>query len=143
MIALMARAFRPGMLLLATALALSACTGGGSTAPTTTPTACMPGAALYPLFQDPMTQPPAGATGVSTTIGSITVPQMDHVLGATLQISPPTGGPVNGGAFVASGASSLTATVPQLQPNTVYHATATGVPCGPYFDFGQFTTGAT
>jgi hypothetical protein len=138
------------MLLLATAIALSACTGAGSTtsapAPAPTPTAtptCQPGAALYPLFQDPMTQPPAGATGVSTTIGSITVPQMDHVLGATLQLNAPTGGPLNGGTFVASSASSLTASVPQLQPNTLYHATATGVPCGPYFDFGQFTTGAT
>jgi hypothetical protein len=81
----------------------------------------MPGAALYPLIHDPMTL---------------------FVLGARLQLSMSTGGPLDGGTFAANG-SSLTATVPTLQPNTTYHATATGVPCGPYFDFGQFTTGAT
>ena len=90
-----------------------------------------------------MTQPPAGSAGVATTIGSVTVPVMDHLLGATLQIAPPAGSSLNGGMFVASGASSLTATVPQLQPNTVYRLSAIGVPCGPAFDFGQFTTGAT
>jgi hypothetical protein len=88
-----------------------------------------------------MTQPAAGAVGVSTTIGSITVPQMDHVAGATLQLLQPQGGPLFGGVFVANG-SSLTATIPALQPNTTYRGYAVGVPCGPDFDFGQFTTAA-
>jgi hypothetical protein len=143
MIATMARDFRPGLILLATSIALSACSGGGSSTPAPAPSTCPLGAALYPTFQDPMTQPPAGAVGVSTTIGSITVPRLDAVLGATLQINTGTNGAVNGGVFVASGASSLTATVPKLQPNTLYIMSTVGVPCGPYFIFGQFTTGAT
>ncbi|MEA2785982.1 MAG: hypothetical protein QOF71_2086 [Candidatus Eremiobacteraeota bacterium] len=135
--------FRPGMLLLAISIALASCAGGGSTLSATSPQpTCMPGVALYALIRDPMTQPAAGAVGVATTVGSITVPQADSVLGARLQLSISTGGSLDGSTFAANG-SSLTATVPTLQPNTAYHATATGVPCGPYFDFGQFTTGAT
>ncbi len=130
------------MLLLAALIASAGCGGGGTiAAPAPLPSpACPPGVATYALFSDPMTQPPAGAVGVSTTIGSITVPQMDHVAGATLQLLPPQGGPLFGGVFTANGAS-LTATIPTLQPNTVYHTFAVGVPCGPDFDFGQFTTG--
>jgi len=107
------------------------------------PQLCLPSAGSYPTFADPMTQPPAGATGVSTTIGSITVPLMDNVLGATLQIGPANGGLLTAGDFTMSGPVNLTATIPKLQPNTVYHALAVGVPCGPTYDFGQFTTGAT
>jgi hypothetical protein len=129
----------PCVLLLATSIALSGCIGGGES----TPQLCLPGAGAYPIFPDPMTQPPAGATGVSTTIGSITVPPMDNVLGATLQIGPANGGLLQAGEFVMSGPVSLTATIPKLQPNTVYRTLAVGVPCGPDFDFGQFTTGAT
>lgn len=109
---------------------------------TTAPATCPPGAGIYPLFHDPMTQPPAGSTGVATTIGAITVPAMDHVAGAPLQLFQKTGGPLYGGTFVADG-SGLTAPIPMLQPNTTYQAYAVGFPCGPDFDFGQFTTGAT
>ena len=127
------------MLVLAASLALSGCIGGGES----TPQLCLPGAGSYPVFPDPMTQPAAGATNVPTTIGSITVPQMDNVLGATLQIGPANGNLLMAGEFVMSGPVSLTATIPKLQPNTVYHTLAVGVQCGPDFDFGQFTTGAT
>lgn len=124
-------------------VALAGCGGGGGTvAAQSSGSTCPPGVATYAIFSDPMTQPPAGSVGVSPTIGSITVPQMDHVAGATLQLLPPQGGPIMAGVFVANG-SSLTATIPALQPNTVYHTFAVGVPCGPDFDFGQFTTGAT
>ncbi len=144
MIAAMVYTVRPSALLLTALIALAGCAGGGGTA-ASTPTSppCPPGVATYALFTDPMTQPPAGAVGVSTTIGSITVPQMDHVPGATLQLFQPTGGPLEGGVFGASGTSSLSATIPKLQPNTTYRAFAVGVPCGPDFDFGQFTTGTT
>ena len=135
--------FRAGTLFLATMVALAGCGGGGGTVATqSSGSTCPAGVATYALFSDPMTQPPAGSVGVSPTIGSITVPQMDHVAGATLQLLPPQGGPIMAGVFVANG-SSLTATIPTLQPNTVYHTSAVGVPCGPAFDFGQFTTGAT
>jgi hypothetical protein len=127
------------MVLLATSIALSSCIGGGDTSPQF----CLQSAGSYPTFPDPMTQPPAGAAGVSTTIGSITVPAMENMLGATLQIGPTNGGLLMAGQFVAAGPVNLTATIPKLQPNTVYHALAVGVPCGPTFDFGQFTTGAT
>ena len=130
--------------MLATLLAFAGCAGGGgtiATPPAPTPT-CPPGVATYALISDPMTQPSAGAVGVATTIGAITVPQMDHVAGATLQLLPPQGGSITAGVFAQNG-SSLTASIPTLQPNTVYHTFAVGVPCGPDFDFGQFTTGAT
>lgn len=127
------------MLVLAASIALCGCIGGGES----TPQLCLPGAGSYPVLPDPMTQPAAGATNVPTTIGSITVPQMDNVLGATLQIGPTNGNLQPAGEFVMSGPVSLTATIPKLQPNTVYHTLAVGVPCGPDFDFGQFTTGAT
>ena len=137
--------FRAGTLFLATLIALAGCGVGSVTVagpePSPSPT-CMPGAAAYAHFSDPMTQPPAGSVGVSPTVGSITVPQMDHVAGATLEILPPQGRALIAGVFVANG-SSLTATIPTLQPNTVYHTFAIGVPCGPALDFGQFTTGAT
>jgi hypothetical protein len=143
MMARMLHPVRPGTLLLAALIASAGCGGGGYTAPSSTPPpSCPGGVATYAIFLDPMTQPPAGAVRVSTTVGSITVPLMDHVPGASLQLSGPTGGPLSGGVFVAN-ASGLTATVPTLQPNTTYRAHAIGVPCGPDFDFGQFTTGAT
>ncbi len=150
----MARPIRPGIVLLAALIALAGCGGGGGTTASTQSTvpsvgigtqpgpSCPPGVATYALFTDPMTQPSAGAVGVATTIGAITVPQMDHVAGATLQLLQPQGGPIFGGTFVVNG-SSLTATIPTLQPNTTYHGFAVGVPCGPDFDFGQFTTGPT
>ena len=90
-----------------------------------------------------MTNPPAGSTGVATTIGAVTVPPMDHVAGATLQLMQATGGPIFAGTFGVNGAGGLTASIPKLQPNTTYHGVAVGVPCGPDFDFGQFTTGPT
>jgi hypothetical protein len=68
---------------------------------------------------------------------------MDHIVGATVQLVQSTGGSIFGGTFAPNGAGGLTATIPKLQPNTTYRATAVGVPCGPDFDFGQFTTGAT
>ncbi len=130
-------------LLLIAILALTGCGGGGSTAPQAPPVTCQGGAATYPLIFDPMTYPVAGSTGVATTIGVITVPPMEHLVGATLELAPPTGGPIVGGTFGVNGAGGLTATIPKLQPNTTYIGGAVGVPCGPDFTFGQFTTGAT
>jgi hypothetical protein len=142
------RAGRAGSVLLTAALAFVACAGSGSTTPSpvTTPApTCPPGVATFAIFRDPMTQPPAGEVGVPTTIGSITVPVRDGILGATIQLVPgnPPTGLFYGGTFVATGASSLTAPIPKLLPNTTYNAFTAGVPCGPDYDLGQFTTGAT
>lgn len=141
----------PGSFLLTVLIVLTGCGEGGGTVVTSmmvppSPSMCPLAAAPTVLVTVPMTQPPAGSTGVSTTVGSITVPlgpQPDHLIGVTVNLFPAVGAEVIGGVFAASGSSSLTATVPKLQPNTTYTTFANGEPCGPFFTFGQFTTGAT
>jgi hypothetical protein len=131
-------------MLLALALGIAGCTRGS-----TTPTGpCSGGGvpAFIATFPDPMTQPPAGSTGVATTIGSIMVPPgplPDRLIGATLELTPTIGPRITGGVFTGTISTPLTATVPTLQPNTTYRASALGLPCNPFFDFGQFTTGST
>ena len=90
-----------------------------------------------------MTVPASGATGVPTTIGSITVPALPEVAGSTLSLIAGNV-TITGGTFVAS-AGSATASVPRLAPNTTYYAqTFAPPPCSTNASlfYGSFTTGS-
>jgi hypothetical protein len=93
-----------------------------------------------------MSAPANGATGVSTTVGSITlVPSAPPGIGTLLQQFPPatlTAGSVSlqSGALVASG-SAYTATLPTLAHATTYTVYAPQmVSCAPLVVAGAFTT---
>ncbi len=138
--------------LVGIALALmvaTACAGAGQTVPGDPPHTCPP--FLGGIVDDPAVQPPNGATGVSPTIGSITVPSIPALLGATVLLNPPVGsGPSSGGVFVAAGPSMLSATLPTLAAHTTYFPQAlvlvsagTGpLGCDVYrsYTLGSFTT---
>ena len=125
---------------LAAILALAGCGGAAQSA-------CTTAANLVPAVVDPMTSPADGATNVPTTIGSITAPDIGHLIGLTVTLTPSSGNAVTGGQFAKSGLTNVSATIPNLAPNTRYLVTAapyvTGVPCsGPTtVQFGSFATG--
>jgi hypothetical protein len=130
-------------------LMAAACSGGGQTVSVSSLHSCPP--FLGGIVDDPAIQPPNGAVGVSPAIGSITVPTTPGLAGATVLLN--AGGNtlgVAGGAFGASGASTLTATIPALAAHTTYFAQAivlvsagTGpLGCDVYrsYNLGSFTT---
>jgi hypothetical protein len=126
----------------------TACSGGGQA--TLVPLhSCPP--FLGGMVDDPAVQPPNGAVGVSPTVGSITVPTTPGLAGATVLLTAGGNTPsVAGGAFSASGTSTLTATIPALAGHTTYFAGAlvlvsagTGpLGCDVYrsYTLGSFTT---
>jgi len=126
--------------LAVTLLTLSGCAGAQSAACVAPPVSI--------AVPDPMTNPAAGAANVSTTIGSITAPNVPHLAGLSVILTPSSGSALTGGTFVTSGVLNVTATVPALATNTTYHVTSSpfssGVPCAgsSFVDLGSFTTGS-
>ena len=138
--------------LIACALAtvVAACGGQGATGPGEI--ACP---ALIAVFTATLVQPPDGAVGVSTTIGSIvatTTPFNTQGLGGnnvTLLVNGSAA--IEGGVFTpipsSSSSPSYSATIPTLAPHTTYHVGATVPPPPPgpcptraAWVIGSFTT---
>jgi hypothetical protein len=134
-------------------LALAACSGGGAK-----PIPASVGPHSCPAFgggtvSDPMTDPAAGATGVSSTIGHVRVPAVTGLAGLTLYLEPVLNGAglpfsVQGGTFVAGAPGALTATIPPLSAGQMYAAQASVIvgtgpldcPLWEAFFLGSFTT---
>jgi hypothetical protein len=121
---------------------LTGCGGGTAGGPGTGPIACA--SALIP---GSLISPAAGATGVSTAVGSISFSVADaRMLAGSLTLYPPVGAPVQGGAITGTAANAA-ASVPVLQSQTTYRAQLAanipGDPCNPRQSFlGSFTTGS-
>ena len=126
---------------------LSACSGGGGTTQAPIPDICsIPGV----QFSDPMTQPAAGATGVSPNVGSVTAPVSPGLAGLPVKLLyalAPIGsgsGTIVGGPFTASN-GALTASVPALPAHTTFFviasiASANTCQGDTQWTLGQFTT---
>jgi hypothetical protein len=136
--------------LIAAVFALAVFTGCGSTAagpavvvPTPSPIAACASA----LIAGDLISPAAGATGVSTAVGSIAFSVADaRMLAGSLTLYPTVGAPVQGGAITGTAANAA-ASVPVLQSQTTYRAQLAanipGDPCNPRASIlGTFTTGS-
>jgi len=137
--------------LIAAVFALCVFTGcGGGTAgvPEPSPTPIAVCTALVPLIPGNLISPAAGATGVSTAVGSVSFSVADaRLLAGSLTLSPsPTAGgaPVQGGA-ISGTAADATASVPTLSGRTTYSVAVSanfpGDPCTHTSLLGTFTTG--
>jgi hypothetical protein len=132
-----------GLLL---AVSLAACTDGGSTVSGRGPCPAITGV-IDPTAT--LVSPARGATGVATTIGTISFTVSLAVLrSGTVTLAAPSpetsvmGGPIT---TDANGVSSVA--IPPLQPHTAYHASVASNPVGPggcpggaTGDLGSFTT---
>jgi hypothetical protein len=138
-------------------LALAACSGGGAQAPVRDTSGAHSCPALaFPIVNDPMIDPPAGATGVSSALDHVTVPDVPGLAGLTLFLVPAGSGPatqavVQGSIFGGSGPGTLRAALPASPPlaaKTTYFAQASqpagtgplGCPLVQMFALGSFTT---
>jgi hypothetical protein len=99
------------------------------------------------LIAGDLISPAAGATGISTTVGSISFSVADaRMLAGSLTLYPTVGAPVQGGAITGTAANAA-ASVPILQSQTTYRAQLAanipGDPCNPRASIlGTFTTGS-
>jgi hypothetical protein len=139
---------------LAALIAASACSGGGNATDAKPIVVPAVGVVSCPAFaggvvSDPIAQPANGAAGVSTSVGSVTAPNVAGLAGLQVTLVPPSPAvPVMGGTFAASSGSALTASVPALAPHTTYFVQATATlgtgpqGCAIYelFQLGSFTT---
>jgi hypothetical protein len=139
--------------LIAAVFALAVFTGCGGG------TAAGPGTVVPTPSPDPIAQcasaliagdlisPAAGATGVSTAVGSISFSVADaRMLAGSLTLYPTIGPPVQGGPITGT-ATNAAASVPVLQSQTSYRAqlwaNIPGDPCNPRASIlGTFTTGS-
>jgi hypothetical protein len=131
-------------------LALAACSGGGAT---TAQQPAPPGACAAVVIVDSqahLVSPPSGATGVSPSIGSVTVTYGDIRVFDLISLSPIDGSPGAAAANLDSTPSPGVAvvTIGALKPATKYRLTGTSanyahIP-GCFIpvtaDFGSFTT---
>lgn len=136
--------------LIAAVFALCIFTGcGGATAggPGTGPTSAPIAYCAVALIAGDLISPAAGATGVSTAVGSISFSVADaRMLAGALTLYPTVGAPVQGGAITGTAANAA-ASVPVLQSQTTYRAQLAanipGDPCNPRAAIlGTFTTGS-
>jgi len=111
----------PARLFLLASLftALTACSGaGGSTSQSP------PGGHACPALAEARTAslvaPANGATGVPTTIGSVTATSDTGLAGATVNLTPSGGTPVAGGIFATASSTAVSASVPVLSAHTTY-----------------------
>ena len=136
-------------------LALAACSGSAAKP---IPASVDVGPHSCPAFgggtvNDPMTDPAAGATGVSPAIGHVTVPAVTGLAGLTIYLDPVSNGTslpyaVQGGTFIAGAPGMLTATIPPLSAGQLYYAQASVIvgtgpldcPLWEAFFLGSFTT---
>jgi hypothetical protein len=112
-----------------------------------------PAAAAVPDRGATLTSPARGATGVSTTAGTVsftvTDPSLRTGIFQLIAISPPSTTPVVYRPPITIGAGGvLSVAIPALQPRTTYTASASGFPSDPATgcfglvtaDLGTFTT---
>ena len=133
------------MLAVLFVIPLAACAGGGSTAPTPV----CPAIVAPPI--DPnakLVSPASGATGVPTTVGTVTFTVTVASLRSgylTLYIpATPGQGRLLGGPISTDANGVSSSSIPALAPHTTYNATV-GLPSqcpggGPYAILGSFTT---
>ena len=106
-------------------LALAACSGGGATTPQTRFGPC-PNLAIVDS-QSHLLTPPSGGTGVSPSIGSISVAYGNSAVLTFIDLTPNDGSPTVSGALTftgvlpSSGVASVT--IPALKPATKYTVT--------------------
>ena len=139
MIAL-ARASRRALAVTA-ALISVACSGGGASQSSPPGTVCP---TIVSLASGALIQPANGATGVSTTVGSVTATSSTDLRNAQLILTPAGGAAFDGGVFGDVSGTTALATVPVLSAQTNYVVTASsGGPCpgSVLWSFGSFTTG--
>jgi hypothetical protein len=123
------------------AVALAACSNGGSQQGQPPGTVCP---TIVTVVNGTLVQPVNGATGVSTTIGSVTASSNTDMTGAQLILTPAGGVAFDGGTFAVASNVTFSATVPVLAPNTSYTVTASShAPCPGQVEWsiGSFTTG--
>jgi len=135
--------------LLVGVLALGGCAGAGGSDPAPQPSVVYECPALVIDRSAPLVQPANGATGVSTTIGSVTVMAETGLAGLPIVLTPSSGSPIQGGTFAASSSSTMAATVPVLSAHTTYAVSSFSPPIngndgsctmGTAWTMGSFTT---
>jgi hypothetical protein len=136
-------------ILLFGALALGGCAGAGGSAPAQPPGGPHACPDLVVDRSAPLVQPANGATGVSTTIGSVTVTSETGLAGLQITLTPSSGSPIEGGAFAAASSSTMAATIPVLSAHTTYTVSSSSLPVigsdgsctlGTAWTMGSFTT---
>ena len=139
----------PRIAVIALVLGIAACSGPAGSSPAgPTPTPSPGGTACPPLAvadTDPITMPANGATGVATTIGSVSAPNAGQVAaGVAVQLTTSSGAVLTGGVFAAGPGGTAVATIPVLAPNTTYTVSAYATPpctVATEWVMGSFTTG--
>ena len=114
-------------------LPLVACSSGSGSASATRSTTCVP--APVALTPGSLISPAPGATGVSATIGqiSLTAFSVSTVVGAKVTLAPTNGGGIiSSTSVIASGTNTYTAAIPALSSGVIYRAQFT-------YDPGAFT----
>jgi hypothetical protein len=131
--------------LIAAAFALAFFTGCGGGAAGVGPTIGPIAYCAVALISGALISPTSGATGVPTTVGTVSFSVDGRMLRGTFELDPVAGGAAVFGSAITGTASAASVSVPALQAHTTYRAVVSanlpGDPCNPRVAYlGAFTT---